>query len=257
VWVADPGGRCLHLFNLESREYRKITGMGTTDLLSPVGLCLGPPGTVLVCDSEAVSIHRFADRDGSWLGTLRLPEDLLRPVAAYYDPASEDLWVVDVLGHDLKVLDGGGALKRIVGRRGTGRGEFNYPCDIAAAEDRLWIADTGNHRVQAITRDGQPLVAFGQAGDASGDLAMPKSVSVDSFGHVYVVDGRFENVQVFDPEGKLLLFFGEEGTGPGQFWLPTDVFIEATNRIWIADTYNRRLQVFEHVPTATGSNGVN
>jgi len=26
VWVADPGGRCVHFFNLESRAYRKIEG---------------------------------------------------------------------------------------------------------------------------------------------------------------------------------------------------------------------------------------
>ena len=101
--------------------------------------------------------------------------------------------------------------------------------------------------MQAITRSGESVVVFGHAGDAPGDLALPKGIAVDADGHVYVVDGRFENVQVFDAEGRLLLFFGEEGAGAGEFWLPGGVFIEPTGRIWVCDAYNRRLQVFQYI----------
>ncbi|MEK6674891.1 MAG: hypothetical protein AABZ47_04460 [Planctomycetota bacterium] len=247
VWIADPGGRCLHLFDLQRREYKKIQRIGGSPLLSPVGLCLGSGESIYLCDSEALAIHRLSSRDGAWIETLRLPDELLRPAAVFYDDAKQVLWVVDVLGHDLKVLDPDGSLLKIVGRRGTKPGEFNFPCDLAMGNGVLWIADAGNHRVQAITPEGEPVAAFGQVGDASGDLAFPKSVSVDPDGHVWVLDGRFENVQVFDPSGRLLLFFGEEGHQPGQFWLPGDLFFEATGRLWICDSYNKRVQVFQYV----------
>ncbi|MEK7731008.1 MAG: SMP-30/gluconolactonase/LRE family protein [Planctomycetota bacterium] len=248
VWVADPGGRCLHLFDLERRRYLKVQRIGDAQLLSPVGLSLGPAGSIYVCDAERVAIYRISDGDGRWLGTLRLPDELQRPAAMVYDEAAQELFVVDVTAHDVKVLDVGGALLRILGRRGTGPGQLNFPSAIAADEHRLWIADSGNHRVQAITRSGEPVAVFGQAGDAPGDLALPKGIAVDADGHVYVVDGRFENVQVFDTEGRLLLFFGEEGAGAGEFWLPGGVFIEPTGRIWVCDAYNRRLQVFQYIP---------
>jgi DNA-binding beta-propeller fold protein YncE len=139
---------------------------------------------------------------------------------------------------------------RVLGKRGERPGEFNYPTAIVGDALRLWVADSGNHRVQAVSPDGTSLMAFGRAGDAPGDLALPKSIGIDPDGHVYVVDGRFENIQVFNDAGQLLLYFGEEGSGPGQFWLPGGMFIEPGGRIWVCDSYNRRVQVFEYVREA-------
>ncbi|MDO8631257.1 MAG: hypothetical protein Q7R41_12265 [Phycisphaerales bacterium] len=250
VWIADPGGRCLHLFDLERRNYRKITKAGDAHLLAPVGVCPGPPGSIYVCDSEATAIYELSDRDGTLIAAMALPEEIERPVALYYDGATEELYVVDVTAHNIKVLGTDGSLRRMIGRRGSGPGEFNFPTAISADDKNLWIADSGNHRVQAIDRAGEPVATFGQVGDAPGDLALPKSVAVDSTGHVYVVDGRFENVQIFDGDGRLLLFFGDEGTGPGEFWLPGGIFIEPTGRIWVCDSYNRRVQVFQYAREA-------
>jgi len=247
VWVADPGGRCLHRFDLRRRTYLKLRGTGSDSFLTPVGLCIGPDQSLYVFDSERSAVHQIHDGDGRLIRSLRAPDELLRPVAGWFDESANELFVVDAAGHDVKVLAEDGTLLRIVGRRGTTAGEFNFPTAIASDGERLWIADTGNCRVQAIGRSGEPLAMFGQAGDATGDLAMPKGTALDRDGHVYVVDGRFENVQVFDPQGQLLVFFGEEGTGRGQFWLPGGIFIEPNGRIWVCDTYNRRLQVFQYV----------
>jgi DNA-binding beta-propeller fold protein YncE len=255
VWIADPGGRCVHVFDLERRQYKKIERAGDSHLLSPVGLCPGPDQSVYVCDSQGVEVYRFCTVTRGFLGSLRLPEDVLRPVAISYNAAERELYLVDVSAHDIKVLGLSGDLQRLIGRRGTGAGEFNFPCDIADDGELLWVADTGNCRVQGLTRAGKPVVTIGQAGDAMGDLALPKGVALDSDGHIYVVDARFENVQVFDRRGQLLLVFGEEGIGPGEFWLPAGIFIDARDRLWICDSYNGRVQVFDYVkiPSAEGA----
>jgi DNA-binding beta-propeller fold protein YncE len=247
VWVGDAGGRCLHLLDLETRAYKKIERVGGVPLLAPVGLCLGPEGSIFVCDSEAPALYRISDRDGALRQTVRLPEDVLRPVAASWDEAAGELYVVDIKAHDLKVLGLDGALRRILGRRGNGPGEFNFPSDVADDGRTLWIVDTGNARLQGLRRTGEAEFEIGRVGDGPGNLALPKAVALDSEGQLYVVDARFENVQIFDRQGELLLFFGEEGTGPGRFWLPADIFIDRQDRIWVCDTYNGRLQVFEYV----------
>jgi len=251
LWVADPGGRCLHQYDLTDRVYRKITHAGESPLLTPVSLCRGPDGSIYVGDSEAPAIHRIADASGKWLETLDLPEAIVRPAAVAYDSATGVLYVADVKAHDVKVLGADGALRRTIGRRGTGRGEFNFPTDVHYDGERLWVADTGNQRVQGLTPEGDAVVILGsgRAGDAPGDLAMPKGIAVDGDGHVYVVDARYENVQIFDRDGRLLLFFGREGTGPGRFWLPAGICIDTNDRIWISDTYNRRIQVFDYIST--------
>jgi len=248
VWIADPGGRCVHRFDLIGRGYSRITNAGGMPLLSPVALCLEGERSILVCDSEGVAIHRLDAATGDYISTLELPEDVLRPVAIYHDRQRDELFVVDVLDHNIKVLDKNARLVRILGTRGNAPGTFNFPSDITSDGSKLWIADTGNHRVQAMGFDGTPVVSFGQAGDAPGDLAMPKGIALDRDGHVYVVDARFENVQIFSDTGELLLYFGEEGTGPGAFWLPAGIFIDNDNRVWVCDMYNRRVQVFEYLP---------
>jgi len=258
VWIADPGGRCVHGFDIVGRGYTKITEAGGTPLLSPVGLCLEGDRSLLVCDSEGVAIHRLDVATGAFVATLELPEDIQRPVALYHDEGRGELFVVDVLDHNIKVLNHEARLLRTLGTRGNAPGTFNFPSDITSDGSTLWIADTGNHRVQGIGFDGRPVLSFGQVGDAPGDLAMPKGVALDRDGHLYVVDARFENVQIFSPQGELLLYFGEEGTRPGAFWLPAGIFIDRDNRIWVCDTYNKRVQVFEYLsmnPTVAAEPG--
>jgi DNA-binding beta-propeller fold protein YncE len=252
AWVADPGTRCVHLFDLAGRQYMKVTHAGEVPLLSPVDVCPGPAGSMYVCDSENVAIFQLSDRTGSLQAVLRLPPELVRPVAVRFDAASEQLFVVDAPAHDVKVLGTDGSLRRVIGRRGDAPGEFNYPSAIVNDGDRIWVVDSGNHRVQCLRRTGDPVAAFGQEGDAPGDLAWPKGIAVDGSGHVYVVDARFENVQVFDRAGRLLLYFGHEGAGPGEFWLPSGITIDSHNRIWICDSYNQRLQVFEYMELQDG-----
>ncbi len=247
VWIADPGGRCLHLFDLQDRSYKKIVRAGNERFLSPSDLCAGPEETIFICDSESIAIHQLSGRTGELRRSLRLTDDVKRPVALHYDANRKELFIVDVAAHNIKVLSLDGRLIRIVGRRGNRIGEFNYPCDIADDGTVIWIADTGNQRVCGLTHSGDPVVTFGEAGDAPGRMALPKGIATDSDGNVYVVDARFENVQVFDRTGNLLLVIGEEGIGPGQFWLPGGIFIDPNDRIWICDTYNRRVQAFERI----------
>ena len=247
LWVADPGGGCVHVLDLNRLSYQRIDQVGEGRLLSPVGVALGPNDSVLVCDSEAGAVYRLNAATGTFLGTLTAPDVLQRPVAAAYDPDAAAVYIVDSSTHDIKVFDREGRLCRVIGKRGTGPGEFNFPVDITCRGQTLWVVDSGNGRIQALTPAGQPLSAVGQLGDAPGDLALPKSVAFDSDGHLYAVDARFENIQIFGPVGELLLSFGGEGPGPGQFALPGGISIDENDRIWVCDTYNGRIQVFQYM----------
>jgi DNA-binding beta-propeller fold protein YncE len=104
-----------------------------------------------------------------------------------------------------------------------------------------------NSRVQILDGNHNFKANIGSIGDRAGQFSRPKGVAVDSFGHVYVIDGMFDNLQVFDRQGHLLLTLGEAGTGPGQFWLPNGIAISRQNEIYVTDSYNRRVQVFKYV----------
>ena len=79
------------------------------------------------------------------------------------------------------------------------------------------------------------------------ELEWAHADSLDSFGHIYVIDALFDNVQIFDDQGRLLLNWGEAGSDPGQFWLPAGVFVTEGGLVFVADAFNRRVQIFRYL----------
>lgn len=248
VWCADPGGRCLHLFDIESRSYQKITtilnGNGKTELSSPVGLCMGPESTVFACDSINADIYQFK-ADGTFIRHVNLAGEVGRPTSISWASEEALLFVLDTQEHNIKAYTLDRQLKRVIGTRGVMPGEFNFPLDILYSNGSLWVVDSGNGRVQRLDRDGKHLQTIGKIGKNPGDFALPKSIAMDSAGNIYVTDARFENIQLFNPDGQLLMHLGGEGSGIGSFSLPSGLFISQSDRIWVCDSYNHRLQVFQ------------
>lgn len=246
LWVADPGARRLHVFDIPGRRYFSLPSRDEPPLVSPIAIAHDDQGVAYVSDSGRGVIRRF-DREGGDLGEWDGQGVLLRPTGLAFDPQAGLLWVADTGNHRLLAFDRDGRIRRFVGERGRELGRFNFPTHLALDADRLFVTDSLNFRVQILTREGDPVAAFGHAGDGPGSFSKPKGVALDRDGHVYVVDSLFDNVQIFDQRGQLMLHFGDRGAGPGQFWLPGGVCIAAGNRIYVADGFNQRIQSFEYL----------
>jgi DNA-binding beta-propeller fold protein YncE len=67
------------------------------------------------------------------------------------------------------------------------------------SQGRIFVADTGNNRVQELSPDGRLITQWGGAGSANGRFSGPKAIAVDASGHVYVADTGNNRVQVFAP----------------------------------------------------------
>src|SRR5574340_849041 len=72
----------------------------------------------------------------------------------------------------------------------TRDGNVQYPQGIAvdAAGTRVYVADTGNHRIQKFTSSGDFILTWGSQGAGDGQFSYPGGVAVDPAGNVYVVD---------------------------------------------------------------------
>lgn len=253
VYVADPGAKGVHCFDVRGGDYALIAAADGTPLPSPVGLARGDGGEIYVADSMLAQV--FVIRPGARTALpLRLDAKLTQPTGIAFDAADRKLYVVDTAAHRVQVFAPDGSLAGSIGRRGTGDGEFNFPTYIwHTAEGRLYVADSLNFRVQAFDAHGQFVAKFGRQGDGAGDAGRQKGVATDRYGHVYVVDALFHALQIFDASGHLLLGIGERGRGHGEFWLPTGIFIDQDDgaTIYIADSYNQRIQVFRYIGGAT------
>ncbi len=246
--VADGNGAAVHIIDLHERTHTMISGFGDERFGAPVGVTWADD-LLYVSDAERGEIV-VLDAAGAFLS--RFGSDVLRrPVGIAYARARDALYVADGDAHCVRVFDRDGNLRNTIGNRGEAPGEFNYPSHIACSGDRLLVTDSGNFRVQLMDLDGNVRSVIGKKGNAAGDFALPKGVAIDSEGHVYVVDARFENVQMFDGRGQLLMALGGEGREPGRFWLPAGIMIDDQDRIWVADGGNRRIQVFQYLRAAS------
>ncbi len=76
-------------------------------------------------------------------------------------------------------LEADGTLRRILGRSGSGPGEFSRPFQVGVTRDSLWVVDTGLLRVTFFPRDGrgQSTHPFGRALAATVKDARPRQLS--------------------------------------------------------------------------------
>lgn len=244
MYVADPGALRVTIINMQTGETRNILRADKSEFLAPVGIVVYK-GVIYVSDSALRKVFML-DGKGRLLGEFH--STFKRPTSLAIDRTRGIIYVADTLSHTIDRFDLNGVKLGVIGGRGTGKGQFNFPTHLwVDKEDRLYVTDEMNFRVQIFSREGKFIGMFGTPGDAWQDFQRPKGVATDMEGHIYVVDSMAGTVKIFDRKGGLLLFFGQEGERYGDFYLPTGIFIDGNDKIYVADTYNARVQVFQYV----------
>jgi len=130
-----------------------------------------------------------------------------------------------------------------IGRFGQGLGEFNVPRGMAAgAGGKVYVADSGNHRVQVYNRITRSWSAWGGRGSMPGLFNQPFDVAVGPDETVYVADANNHRIQRFNAAGAFLQQWGTHGLGLGQFEGPFGVAVDSLGNVYVADHYNNRVQ---------------
>lgn len=246
VYVSDAGRQALFVFDEEEGRLLVWEEADAGErFLSPVGVALGPDGSVLVADSRLGRVVRL-DPDGRPLGSIGAGS-LRRPTGLARDAVGGRLYVADTGAHAVKVFDDAGRPLGEIGTRGSAPGEFNAPTHLAFADDRLYVSDTLNARVQVLGGDGEFLREIGRRGRYVGNLARAKGVTVDADGNVYVIESYHDHVLVFDAAGRFLLPIGGTGAAVGEFYLPAGAWSDALGRVYVADMFNGRVFVMRYL----------
>ena len=144
--------------------------------------------------------------------------------------------------HCIYVFDQAGQLKNATGSGGSGDGQFRYPCGISIKGDVLYVADSGNHRIQKLTSRGEFIHKFGQEGSGQGEFDGPRAVIVDSINRVIVSDWGNDRIQIFTEDGGWLLTIDGEITGNSSFDLPNGLALDTQGNIHVAE--NVYIKVF-------------
>jgi len=181
--------------------------------------------------------------DGSAAGALRGIRDegiirFHRPTDIAFGPGGE-IFVADGYGNSRVVkFDKGGKYIKEWGRRGGEPGEFHTPHSILVdRENRLYVADRENYRIQIFDLDGRFLAEWKNIGS-------PWGLALTLDNHILMSDGYNSRVVKLTREGKIVGAFGVHGKLPGQFHYCHQLASAPDGAVYTAEILNWRPQKF-------------
>ncbi|KAL5496386.1 hypothetical protein EMCRGX_G012657 [Ephydatia muelleri] len=142
------------------------------------------------------------------------------------------------------VFDQTGQLKITIGSSGSSDGQFSSLSGISIKGDVLYVADTGNHRVQKLTSSGKFLHKFGQQGSGQGQFNEPVVVIIDSNNKLIVSDSDNHRIQIFNEDGGWLLTIDGNGSGNHSFESPWGLALDPQGNIHVAAQGSNTIKVF-------------
>jgi len=136
------------------------------------------------------------------------------------------------------------------GAKGTSKHQVDQPvaCATAPVSGFVYVADSGNSRVQVANFDGKFEFNFGEQGDENGHLNQPTGIAISCHAHdrkgqdtVYVVDSVNKRVSVFAADGKFLHHFKQT-----KFSTPLYIATDSHGYIYIVDGATAAIKVFDN-----------
>jgi DNA-binding beta-propeller fold protein YncE len=278
VWAVDrcsPGTTpgCLgtkanpvHHFDQSGKEIRSFGG---GMFVWPHGIHIDRDGNVWVADARAPSaddLKNFPGEtargsvvvkfnpEGKVLMTLgkpgvrgNPPEALTDPTDVVTDSRNGDVYVAeshtDVADRNLvgriSVFDKNGKFLRVIGKAGTGPGEFRTPHAIEFdSQGRLIVADRHNHRIQILTKDGRFVAEYDDFGRTSG-LAIDKNdviYTADSESTERVHPGWLRGIRIGNlKDGKVVVYIPSHKTDAPEGAMGEGIAIDAAGNIYTAE----------------------
>lgn len=245
VFVFNKGNRKLLEFDAEG-NYRRSLGEGifkdphglridkedniwTTDLEAHLVIKMNPEGRVLMVLGENGTSGLYNEGRESML--------FFKPADIAF-ASNGDIYVADGYGnHRMVHLDHRGNLIKAWGEQGPENGNFNNPHNVVIdAEDRVYVADRNNLRIQVFSKEGTFLESWTNVGK-------PWGLTLGEDGFLYMTDGDAEKILKLDLKGNIIATFNRgPGNGPGQFRAAHGIAAGPGGALYVTEVLNWRVQ---------------
>jgi ABC-type spermidine/putrescine transport system permease subunit II/sugar lactone lactonase YvrE len=247
LYVVDMTGR-VQKFSPEG-AFLSYWQMPETDKGKPKGMCRDRAGNIVVLEPHYSRVNHYRP-DGSlalqWGAHGTNAGELAFPRAVAVNSRGEIFASEYGLTERVQQFAAdGGKLIRSIGHAGGDTGEFNRPEGLGIdAQDRLYVADSCNHRIEVFSPNGEFIRAHGSAGSGRGEMSYPYDVRVDAEGRQYVCEFGNSRIQIFDANDRPIEILGGAGGGAGEFNNPWGLALDSRGNLYVADSMNHRIQKF-------------
>ena len=168
-----------------------------SNLREPRGVAVDGQGRVWIADFGHSRLRVF-DADGGYLGGWggRGGGEFGFKELCGVAIRGDDLYVADTWNGRIQAFTTAGVLR-------ASAGELYGPRGVAVAPDgRVWVSDTGNHRL--VSYDGllQDRRFYGRRGKEPGEFTSPVGISVSPSGSVVVADAGNQRIQILGKDGE-------------------------------------------------------
>jgi ABC-type Fe3+ transport system permease subunit/DNA-binding beta-propeller fold protein YncE len=247
LYVADMTGR-VQKFSPDGR-FLLSWQMPQTDLGKPKGMCRDEHGNIIVVEPHYQRLNYFSPEGkllAQWGEHGTNAGQFTMPRAVAVNSRGDTIVAEYTLLDCVQIFSSGGKkLLRVIGHSGLGNGEFNRPEGVGIdGADRIYVADSCNHRIQVFSPEGKWLRTYGKAGAGPGEFSYPYDICVDKTGRQYVCEFGNSRIQVFDANDRPLEIIGGPGIEPGQFSNPWSIELDSAGNLYVADSQNHRVQKF-------------
>jgi PKD repeat protein len=213
VYLAAGWEDRIRIYNPDGTLYASFGGYGNGNyqFADPQGLGVAPNGDIYVadCGNHRVQVYR---PDWSYKATLGVNGQAGSDNAHFDCPRDVaidgigTIYVADEGNHRVQVFDSNRNYVRTIGITGTTGNGFDRFSDwgphrlAVDSQNRLYVTDAGNTRVQVFDSTGAYLTTIGGSwGMRTGQLRGPSGIAIGPDGSLYVADSDNHRIQKFAP----------------------------------------------------------
>ncbi|HEX5056405.1 MAG TPA: tetratricopeptide repeat protein [Gammaproteobacteria bacterium] len=256
IAVADASLKKIDIYQLAGGiparpERAWLANVGQAEFL-PAGCDVGYSlhNLNILCLNRKQKTVQILDAKAKPVGSLNAK--FKEPVQAAFN--DKNIVVLD--DNKVFVFNVDGSLVTEFGKSGSGDGQFKGATDIFLSNNRIYVAEKGNKRVQIFSLKGVYLNKLSTKPDKEAPVLLePASLAVDSNGNIYVADLGKNSILVFSGNRELMYEIGEPAPSPGAFKSIVDLALDTDNNLYVlgstglkeqtVQVYNGPSKVFE------------